>query len=101
MIRSSKQCGTMRNKIRRLIDTAFQGLKIFISVLTVIGVGMLFYWLGLKGIVGFMTGIVLMSVLLATQNPMLMMLLRATRSEWYAKELIKQGDVKHDKEKEG
>lgn len=85
----------MKNKIQTIIDICFQVLKVIVGILSIIGFAMLMYWLGFKGLVGLLIGLISMSILLVMQNPLLMMILKATHSDWYAKELIKQGESKN------
>jgi len=71
--------------------------RIFIFILTSIGIIIFFRWIGLKGVLGFSIGMGLMAYVLLSQNQYLKFIIDLTNSKQYLWEIMNDGKKKYYK----
>lgn len=69
-------------------------VNIILVVLITIGIFYGFIWMGIKGIIGFVLGMTVMSYLILSKNPVLLFAIKMTTSEDYIKNIME--DDKND-----
>lgn len=74
-------------------------LKIVVNLALLFAVIFLLRYLGLKGVIGLFTGMMLMAYLLLSKNGLLMYFVKLFSGEWYIDELNKRKGVDSDESK--
>jgi len=70
-----------------------------VSVGLIFGIIGLFYWMGFKGVIGFLLGILIMSMVILTKNPVFMWLVEKMQADAYMQEINKDGSEEESNEK--
>lgn len=73
--------------IKGIWDFVSKYALMLLNVGIIILVFMLFRWAGLKGLVMFILGLIVMALLLLSKNPMLKWAIDMTKSEWFIDEV--------------
>lgn len=94
----------MKRKIKNIIESIWGFLRTFVMRLLAIGIVFgvigLFYLIGFKGIIGFLLGITIMSMVILSKNPVFMWLVEKAQADAYMQEITKDvGEEKNKQEK--
>ena len=77
----------MLKPLHRILGVSKQFLTIIISIATFIGIIYLLIYVGLKGFISFIAGMMIMAYLILSKNAMMMWFIDFAQAEHYIKEI--------------